>query len=94
MPFSEIEGGSLLSTCASNHSWVVPVVVAVGEDCKSISFKPPKLGIKESATGIIISWPRIILSSGGVDITWPDDALPVVTTVGITATTEVEFGRV
>ena len=89
----EIEEGTLLSTSAVSHSSgaVPPVEVAVGDDWTSISFNPPKLGIKESATEIIISWPGIIFASGGVATNWPDVELIVVTTVGIMAMSEVEF---
>ncbi len=47
--------GTWLSTSATNQFVLFDAVEeTVGDDCTSISFKPPKLGIKELTTGIII----------------------------------------
>jgi hypothetical protein len=95
IPLEVIEEGILLLTSATNHSAgaVPPVDVALEFDCKSISFRPPKDGVSEFASGIIISWPGVIII-GGVAMTWPEEELTVVTIVGIIDTTDVESGRV
>ena len=56
IPFELMVGGILFSTSATNQLVLfTPADFEVEEDWTVIAFKPPKLGINGSATGMIIS---------------------------------------
>src|SRR5438309_8984931 len=69
IPFEPRLGGIFWSTSTTNQFVSSFPEFTLEDDCTSILFKPPKLGITEFATGIIISWPGIIPDTGGVATT-------------------------
>src|SRR6267143_3110814 len=55
IPLEFMLDGIFLSTSATSHSvFFSPIGFAVGDDCTSIFFSPPKLGNKEFTIGMII----------------------------------------